>query len=171
MLLRLMGYVTTAVLVAMVAGVVAWFGFSALTQATLITFRTGSMAPTMPQGSLALTLPVNAQEIQVGDVITVQRDGTSLPVTHRVVEANPAPQQAIENGAGPDAREIILKGDDNTHPDHRPYVITSARKVVFSLPRVGQWLHTLKSPPAMALLIVGAGVLTTWAFWPTTTRK
>lgn len=171
MLLRLMGYVTTVVLVAMVAGVVAWFGFSLLTQATLVTFRTGSMAPTMPQGSLALTLPVNAQQIQVGDVITVQRDDTSLPVTHRVVEIHPARQQGIEHDGGPDAREIILKGDANTHPDHRPYMVTTARKVVFSVPRVGQWLQTLKSPPAMALLIVGTGVLTTWALWPTTTRK
>lgn len=170
-MLRLMSYLTTLILVAMLAGAVAWFGLTTLTNATLITFRTGSMAPTIPQGALALTLPIEAKEIDVGDIITVQRDGAALPVTHRVVEINPPPVEALEDGVAQTARHVIMQGDANATPDHRPYLITHAHKVVFSIPRVGQWVQVLKTPPAMGLLIAGAGVLTTWAFWPKPHRK
>lgn len=171
MLARAMGRVGTAILLVVLAAAVGWIVFAATTNATLITFRTGSMAPTMPQGALAVSLPVRADELKVGNVVTVQREERSLPVTHRVVHIN-----SVENPpAGPalpgNAREVILKGDANDHPDARPYIITDARRVVFSLPRLGSWFMMLQSPPAMGLLIVGAGILTTWAFWPRPSRK
>src|SRR3954454_7756091 len=50
---------------------------------TLIMFRTGSMTPAIPAGSVAVVQRIPASEIEVGDVVTVDRDG-QLPVTHRV---------------------------------------------------------------------------------------
>lgn len=168
------------VLVVAALGLACWFAFSALSGATLITFRTGSMSPTMPQGALAVSLPVSASEIEVGDVITVQRAGESLPVTHRVVKigeiedraANAADIRAAAPGAGPPdlsspgAREIVMQGDDNDTPDHLPYAITDARRVVFSLPFVGTILMMLQTPIATGALVVLVGALVVWAFWP-----
>ena len=134
----------------------------------------------MPQGALAVSLPVSASEIEVGDVITVQRAGESLPVTHRVVKigeiedraANAADIRAAAPGAGPPdlsspgAREIVMQGDDNDTPDHLPYAITDARRVVFSLPFVGTILMMLQTPIATGALVVLVGALVVWAFWP-----
>ncbi len=50
---------------------------------SLMMFKTGSMSPTIPAGSVALVQRIPASEIVVGDVVTVDRAGT-LPITHRV---------------------------------------------------------------------------------------
>lgn len=155
---------TTTIVVA-AAAVVAWFAYSALTGATLITFRTGSMSPTIPQGSVAVALPVTASEVQLGDVLTVQRSDEELPVTHRVLEIRTA-EHASTEGLPEDAREIIMHGDGNDTPDMKPYVITEARRVVLSQPGLGTALMLLQSPLGMGVLTVLAGAFTVWAFWP-----
>lgn len=91
---RLAGTAVTILLVVMAVGLACWFAFSAVSGATLITFRTGSMSPTMPQGAIAVSLPVTANEIEIGDVITVQRAGEALPVTHRVIEVGEVKDRA-----------------------------------------------------------------------------
>ncbi|MFD6770939.1 hypothetical protein ACFWC6_32495, partial [Micromonospora chalcea] len=59
---------------------------------SLILFKTGSMSPTIPAGSLAVVREIPASEVEVGDVVTVDR--TPLPpITHRVVQ--------IADGGGP----------------------------------------------------------------------
>lgn len=148
-----------------------WLPFSALTGASLVIFRTGSMAPTMPQGSLAITLPVSASEIAVGDVVTVWRDGghdqTGLPVTHRVVEVR-SPAEAISKvGLAADQRELVLKGDDNAVVDFEPYIVDRARTVVVAIPGLGTTMMLAKSPIGMGILTLVAAGLTTFAFWPT----
>ncbi len=181
---RLAGAAVTTMLVVAALGLACWFAFSAVSGAALITFRTGSMSPTMPQGALAVSLPVSASEIEVGDVITVQRAGEALPVTHRVIEvgkvrdraANEADIRAAAPGGPPPdltkpgAREIVMQGDDNDAPDHLPYAITDARKVVFSLPFFGTILMMMQTPIATGALIVSVGVLVVWAFWPKASR-
>ena len=152
----------TAALLAALGAAVGWIIYAAVTNATLVAFRTGSMAPAMPQGALALTVPVRAEEIEVGDVITVARSDGDLPVTHRVVEVSTPTGSLVP----PEARRVILKGDANAHPDSPPYVLTEARRVTLALPRAGHWLMVAQSPPGMALLILGAGTLTAWALWP-----
>lgn len=177
---RVAGAAVTTVLVVAALGLACWFAYSAVSGATLITFRTGSMSPTMPQGALAVSVPVSASEIEVGDVITVQRAGEALPVTHRVIEidkvrpraANEADIRASAPGAGPpdlsspDARTIVMQGDDNDIADHLPYAITDARRVVFAVPAVGTILMLLQSPIGTGALILSVGALVVWAFWP-----
>ncbi|AIY03645.1 hypothetical protein ART_4046 [Arthrobacter sp. PAMC 25486] len=54
--------------------------------ATAYTVLTGSMAPGMPPGSLAVVRPVDPATLRTGDVITYQlKSGAPAVVTHRVV--------------------------------------------------------------------------------------
>lgn len=180
MIRRLPGAAATTILVVAALGLACWFVFSAISGATLLTFRTGSMSPTMPQGAVAVTVPVRASDLAVGDVVTVQRAGASMPVTHRVVEigevrppgAHEADIRAAAPGSGPpdlaspDARQIVLRGDDNDAPDLLPYALTDARRVVFAIPGVGAALMTLQSPVGLGALTLLVGALVVWAFWP-----
>ncbi len=177
---KILGTAVTALIVAAALGLACWFAFSAATGATLVTFRTGSMSPTMPQGAVAVTLPAQAAELRVGDVATVQRANEPMPVTHRVIEIREVEPQA---GNAPDlraampgerppdpldpaAREIVMQGDDNNTPDHLPYIVTEVRRTVFAVPHAGTALMLLQTPIGTGTSILGVGVLVTWAFWP-----
>lgn len=159
---------TAAATLAVVAAVAlaCWFAFALTTGATLVTFRTGSMAPSMPQGSLAVTLPVAAPEIAVGDVVTVRRASDGQPVTHRVVEVRDPAAASSELPLAADQRELVLKGDDNDGVDMRPYVVSEARRVVLAIPKAGAVLVVVQSPIGMGILVLLAGALTAWSFWP-----
>lgn len=177
---RFLGAAITTLLLIAALVMAGWFIFAQAREATLITFQTGSMSPTMPQGALAVTVPVTADELEIGDVITVQRAGESIPVTHRITEidvvqarpANAPDIRAAAPGSGPPdltsphARQIEMQGDDNAQPDFLPYVLTDAAKVVFAVPYVGTVLMLVQSPPGMGLLIVLVGSLVVWAMWP-----
>ena len=56
---------------------------AALFDVRIILFSTGSMSPTIPAGSAALVRSIPAADVQVGDVVKVERAG-QLPITHRV---------------------------------------------------------------------------------------
>lgn len=189
MIRRIFGVAVTTLLVVAATGLACWFAYSNVAGATLVTFRTGSMAPTMPQGAVAVTVPVRGSELAVGDVITVQRAGESMPVTHRIIEIGPveargeneadirasAPGSGPGSGppdlASPDARQVVMQGDDNDTPDHLPYALTDARRVVFAVPFVGTALMLLQSPIGMGALILLVGALVVWAFWPRHTEE
>jgi signal peptidase len=83
---------------------------------TLIMFKTGSMEPTIPTGSLAVVQKIPASEVAVGDIVTVDRPG-QLPVTHRVTSVA---------GTG-DSRTLTLRGDANETDDMAPYVVQDVR--------------------------------------------
>jgi signal peptidase I len=94
-----------------------------------IVLVSGSMAPDMPAGSLAVTLPADARDVSVGEVVSVERPG--MRVTHRVVADRPA--------AG-DARAFTLQGDANEDPDPRPDVTARVDRVVWHAPVLGRVL-------------------------------
>jgi signal peptidase len=123
---------------------------------TLIMFKTGSMSPTIPQGSLAVVRQIPATEIKVGDVVTVTRAG-ELPISHRVV--------SIAN-AGSGTRTITLRGDANPVDDPLPYTVTSARLVMWSVPQLAYFVVWLSNPFVIGGIAIGAAALVTWAFWP-----
>lgn len=166
MFIKALGTAATVVIIGAAVSLAAWFAFAAFTGATLITFRTGSMAPTMPQGAVGVALPVSASEISVGDVVTVQRAGEQLPITHRVTEIRTAEFATGDSPIPVGARELVLKGDDNENVDLLPYVVTHARQVVFAVPGAGNALMLLQSPIGMGAMTIVAGALATWAFWP-----
>lgn len=124
---------------------------------TLIMFRTGSMAPTIPAGSVAVVREVPADEIEVGDVVTVERDGL-LPVTHRVT--------GIEAGASEAERIITMRGDANDADDPHPYTVTQVRTTLFAIPGLAPVIVWFGNPVVLGVITLAAGVLVGWAFWP-----
>lgn len=126
---------------------------------TFIMFKTGSMSPTIPAGSLAVVREVPAEDIQIGDVTTIDRPG-QLPVTHRVIAIEPA------QGTASGAMTIRMKGDANAEEDPLPYTATEVRKVLWHVDDVGPWVAKAQNPKIMAVTTVVMALLVTWAFWP-----
>ncbi|WP_292722306.1 signal peptidase I [Microbacterium sp. 13-71-7] len=126
---------------------------------TLIMFRTGSMSPTIPAGSVAVVQQIPAAQVHVGDVVTVDRPG-QLPVTHRV--------RVVEDGASPAQRLITLRGDANAQDDPAPYPVSTVRIVRFAIPGLAPVIVAFGNPFVLGGLTLGATALVIWAFWPRT---
>ncbi|MFJ4166384.1 signal peptidase I [Microbacterium sp. NPDC089698] len=126
---------------------------------TLIMFRTGSMSPTIPAGSVAIVQQIPASQVHVGDVVTVDRPG-QLPVTHRV--------RAVEDGTAPAERLITLRGDANAQDDPAPYPVSTVRIVRLAIPGLAPVIVAFGNPFVLGGLTLGATALVIWAFWPRT---
>lgn len=124
---------------------------------SLILFRTGSMEPTIPQGSAAVVREVPAAAVEVGDVVTVDRPG-QMPVTHRVTSVSAG--QALEE------RVLTMQGDSNDSEDPYPYTVTEVREVLWSVPGLAQPIHRMGDPWLMGTITMAAALLVGWAFWP-----
>lgn len=122
---------------------------------SLIMFKTGSMSPTIPAGSLAVVREIPAADVSVGDVLTVDRPG-SLPVTHRVTSVS---------GTG-ETRTITMRGDANDFEDPSPYTISEARRVIFAIPGLAHVVVWFSNPWVLGALTLATSALVTWAFWP-----
>lgn len=103
-----------------------------------LVFRSGSMAPSISTGALGVSLPVEAQEIRTGDIISVE-NAAGVGITHRVVTSE------VANGTA----TLTLKGDANAVADPEPYVLRTADRVVFSVPLLGYAVAWLSSSAAV----------------------
>lgn len=130
-----------------------------LLDVSLVMFRTGSMAPTIPTGAVAVVREVPASTVRVGDVVTVDRP-SDLPVTHRVLTVE---------GTGAE-RTITMQGDANDSPDPFPYTVTTVRRVLWSVPGGARLIVAVSSPWVLGAVALGASALVTWAFWPRARR-
>ncbi len=74
-------------------------------------FLSGSMSPAIPAGSLGLARTTDADDLEVGDIVTVPTNGTF--VTHRIVEITHAPGKAT----------LLLRGDGNRVADATAYEV------------------------------------------------
>lgn len=126
---------------------------------SLIVFRTGSMAPGIEPGAIAVVQEVTAASLKPGDIATVQREGSALPVTHRVVasETDPADAQKVF---------LTLKGDANSSEDPVRYHVQTAKRLLISAPAAGEWVMRLQSPWFMGFCSLALGSLVTWTLWP-----
>jgi len=142
---------------------IVWLALSAVLGLRLVEFLTGSMAPGMPVGAVAVEHVVDAADIRIGDVVTVARSHDGKPVTHRVV--------AIAAGASPAERTLTLQGDANAAPDTETYPVTAAGRVLLVVPWLGTVLEAVKSPIGLGVtaIVVPLGVL--WALWPARRRE
>lgn len=123
---------------------------------TLIMFKTGSMSPTIPTGSVAVVKQISADEIEIGDVVTVDREG-QLPVTHRVVEIYPqAPGEAL----------IRMKGDANPDVDPGMYRVATVREVLWSVPELAKLIVWFGNPMVLGGISLFAALGVLWTFWP-----
>lgn len=136
-----------------------WLLLSPALGLAIVVFRTGSMAPTAPQGAAAVVQRVPAVELALGEVVTVDRGPGSLPVTHRIVGIESPPDR-------PDLRLLQLQGDANRTPDAQPYAVTEAQRMLIAVPGAGTALAVLQRPATMLWLSVLVAALVAWAFWP-----
>ena len=124
---------------------------------SLIMFKTGSMSPEIPAGSVAVVKEISADEIRVGDVITVDRDEGQLPVTHRVLEVYPQrPGEAL----------VQMQGDANPNPDPGLYRVGNVRKVLFSVPELAKVIVWFGNPWILGGITLLASLAVLWVFWP-----
>lgn len=135
-----------------IIAVIAAFAFNI----TLIMFSTGSMSPAIPAGSVAVVREVPATEIEVGDVVTVERPN-ALPITHRVTEILATSGEQVT---------FTMQGDANADPDPAPYSSDTVRVVLFSVPGLATLISGLQDPMVLGVITVLAAALVTWAFWP-----
>lgn len=113
-----------------------------VTGAKPYTVLTGSMEPQYPPGTLVVVKPVEADEINLGDVITYQLEsGEPEVVTHRVVAV----------GAAADGTPLfITRGDANDGDDPDPVrPVQIVGKLWYSVPYVG-WVNNVVTGQARA---------------------
>lgn len=106
--------------------------------------RSGSMEPTIATGSMVLVQRIAAADINVGDVVAVERPDRTR-VTHRVI--------SLEHHG--DRADLTLKGDANEDPDPVPVTVAYAERLAWQAPMVGQtmaWLATAQGGFAMGCL-------------------
>lgn len=103
-------------------------------------FTSGSMAPAIPAGSLALAKVTDADDLEVGDVVTVPLRGSF--VTHRIVSVTHAPGKAT----------LILRGDGNKTVDADAYAVTSVPRTFVSIPVLGSVVAWFTHPPGIYVL-------------------
>ncbi len=148
----------TTVLALLGVLVILWLIASWAFSLSLVVVLTGSMSPDIPAGSAVISHRVAASDLREGDVVTVPREGYSIPVTHRIV--------TIEDAGGP-ARSLILRGDANPISDPDPYVVTEAGRVVAAVPVIGYVVRWVTSGPGTLIVIVLAAMTVTAVLWPT----
>lgn len=144
-----------ALLGALCLALTAW---ALLTGARTLVIRTGSMAPELPVGTVAIVKPEPAREVSAGDVVAVRRtDG--VRIMHRVEQARPA---------GGDAMTLVLRGDRNRAADP-PLTVRSVERPVLVLPAAGQPLTWVRGRWAQYWLGVATGALA--LAWMATRRR
>ena len=131
-----------------------------LFQVSIILFKTGSMAPGIPAGSAAVVREVPAEQLRPGDVVTVDRPGR-LPVTHRVVSAEPAADGRTS---------LVLRGDANAQDDPAPYVVSTGRIVLASVPGIAPLFVAWSHPLVLGGMTLAVAALVAWVLWPSRVR-
>lgn len=121
-----------------------------------VVLTSGSMSPTYPAGSVLLAQDVPATQVEVGDIVTVQRQGLA-PVTHRVIGIEPSI-------AG--AASLRLQGDANDAADPQPYTVERVGLVAGGIPWGGHVLTGIRSPWALGALTIAVAALVLWSWWP-----
>jgi signal peptidase len=152
-LTRLSGQAFTVLLSVLVAAAAA-----ATLGPLLLPYRTyavlsGSMEPALPVGSLVIDLPVAADQLHKGDVVSFHRpDAAGQVITHRIVE--------VDHRAAGNQAVLRTKGDANNAPD--PWQVTTSPdnwRVATVIPGAGYVLGYLRSPLGQILTFVGPALL------------
>lgn len=107
---------------------------------------TGSMEPTIPQGSILFTQ--SRTNYSKGDVVAFLTNGRT--VTHRIIKVE---------GKG-DKRQFFTQGDANNTIDSDPIIAKDViGKSVFSLPYLGKAVFFMRTLPGFIAIIIFPSVL------------
>jgi signal peptidase len=106
----------------------------------------GSMAPRIPVGALVIDLPVSADQLRVGDIVSFLRpDNPAQVVTHRIVKID----------SGPGGIVYHTKGDANgTADDWTVNAGPRNWRTAVAVPLVGYALVYLKTPLGQLLTVL-----------------
>jgi signal peptidase len=130
----------------LLAGVIGLFLVPRLFGWELQVVLSGSMQPALPPGSVSLVQPIDAQGLEVGDLLVFElpRD-PSQQVTHRIVEIR---------GDGSKS-EFLTKGDANNAPDDYWVPAANIRGTVRGhIPYIGYIVPHVRTPVGYFLLVV-----------------
>ena len=119
-----------------------------------LVFQSGSMSPSITTGALALARTVPAQQLEVGDVVSVTNP-SGVRVTHRVTSL-----ETFDDGEV----AMTMRGDANAAEDPMPYLIGEADRVFFHVNGLGYAVAWLSNPVAIFLGGMLAGGLAVIAF-------
>lgn len=152
-LLKGAGALATVVVVLAGAGAITLLGLGPRSgRYATLTVLSGSMAPTIAPGSVAIVRPIDLADLRAGDVIAFQAPIDGRPtVTHRVVE--------IERG-GP--RPLVrTKGDANSSPDPWKVVLGPGPgwRVWHVVPEAGRAINLLTRPEVRRVVTLGLPAL------------
>lgn len=143
---RLAGHLLTGLLVALLAATLAATMGPAFLPYRTYAVLSGSMDPAIQVGSLIVDVPVGADQLRPGDVVSFQRpDNPAQVVTHRVVKIGP----------GPGGTVYQTRGDANGTPDD--WTVTANPRnwrMAFTVPLVGYALVYLKTPLGQLLTVL-----------------
>ena len=136
-------------------------GLAATNTLRLVPVLSNSMAPMMPTGSLAITVPVQRADVRAGDVIVFSDPlQPSIRVIHRVTKVFGAPDAFRFSNWSVDKSFLTTKGDNNAAAD--PWVVTIADPTVWrrtdSLPGLGYLAIWFSNPALRLSVFVLAGV-------------
>lgn len=115
---------------------------------SILQVLTGSMEPTIPEGSMLLIQETDPKSLQPGDIISFFSPNPSLDGalnTHRI-------QQVVAEG---DTLEFITKGDANFLEDQQPVAAQQVvGKVIFISPTLGKFVRLISNPLVFGLAIL-----------------
>ena len=100
----------------------------------------GSMEPTIPVGSLVYVKPVEASELEAGDVCTYYLSDGETFVTHRVISIDP------------DAQTLVTQGDANDTSDGDLSFEQVFGRADFHLPYLGLAIQNMRTPAGIMVI-------------------
>jgi signal peptidase len=158
---RLAGWLLTLAVTVVVLGLLAITVGPRFLPYQALVVESGSMAPTIPTGSVVFYTKRAATAVKVGDVIVFSKPGAANEkVTHRVY--------AVKRSAT--GRYFVTKGDANGAPDDwRVPAVGTGWVAAAHLPYAGYALVDIQSPLGrLLLLLVPAallGAITLYEIW------
>ena len=150
----------TILSVAAAVGVICLIGSALMlvTGVTPVVFRSGSMAPAMPTGALALVQDRAARTVSVGDVVSTI-GGTGIRTTHRVVDLRRASEGRMT---------LTTRGDANGADDATEKTVSRVDVVIWSAPVWGYAVTALQHP---FVVFAGGAIAGSWVTWWAAMRR
>ena len=112
---------------------------------------TGSMEPDLPIGSLIIVKSASYEDINIGDDITFSREGSSVLVTHRVIQKSD------------ETKEIITQGIVNNTADSPISYADIKGKVIFSISLIGYVVIFVNTLFGKVICITALVVIVLWS--------
>lgn len=117
----------------------------------LLPVRSGSMAPALAPGALAVVVPVPTGDVAAGDVVAFRPPGSGVTVTHRIVDVDRSDGTTV----------VTTRGDANPAADPAPLRLTGEQvwTVRHVVPHAGRVIRTLASASVRLLLAAAVGLV------------